>query len=85
MGKESSGLVFESVGVLPWLTLNEPIIVGDFTFLPAATVREVLGERYALLADRLRRSAIERSGSMVSWCPPSTRRTRISSEFVTIL
>ena len=47
-------MVIESVGVLPWLTLNEPVQVGEVTFYPAASADEVLGERAAILEDRLR-------------------------------
>lgn len=46
--------MIESVGILPWLTLKEPMRVGEVTFYPADSAGEMLGERAAILKDRLR-------------------------------
>lgn len=47
-------MAIESVGVLPWLTLKERVQVGEVTFYPAESADEMLGERAAILKDRLR-------------------------------
>lgn len=44
----------ESVAVLPWLSLREPVNVGDVTFYPAECADDVLGSRGEVLTDRLR-------------------------------
>jgi hypothetical protein len=44
----------DSVGVLPWLTLKDPVRVGEVIFYPAQTADTVLGEKAAILTDRLR-------------------------------
>jgi hypothetical protein len=44
----------DSVAVLPWLTLKEPVKVGEVTFYPAELADDVLGDRAAILKDRLR-------------------------------
>jgi len=44
----------QSIAILPWLDIREPIAIGDVTFYRADSVADILGEKAALLADRLR-------------------------------
>src|ERR1700735_5447075 len=44
----------DSVGILPWLNIAEPVEVGPITFYPARNVAHLLGERAGVLVDRLR-------------------------------
>lgn len=48
-----TAMPIDSVAILPWLTLNEPVEVGEVTYYPARSVDAVLGEKAAILKDRL--------------------------------
>ena len=50
---ENTKTMIDSVGVLPWLRIEEPIEVGAVTFYPLDAAATLIGDRADLLAERV--------------------------------